>query len=73
MQVSAITIAYRKQVSDGNNGTEAAEATLAVTFDGDEPDDVNRIMAMLFTDARHAVFARLDESPSAAVRRSLRA
>jgi hypothetical protein len=58
-------VTFRKQVSDGNYGSELAEATV---FAGDDTDEA--IAAALAT-ARRLVHAELRQSPSAAVRQAL--
>jgi hypothetical protein len=58
-------VTFRKQVSDGNYGSEVAEASV---FAGDDTDEA--IAAALAT-ARRLVHAELRQSPSAAVRRAL--
>jgi len=58
-------VTFRKQVSDGNYGSEVAEATV---FAGDDTDEA--IAAALAT-ARRLVHAELLQSPSVSVRRAL--
>jgi hypothetical protein len=58
-------VSFRKQVSDGNYGSEVAEATV---FVNDETDDA--IAAALAT-ARRLVHEELRNSPSVSVRRAL--
>src|SRR5215471_11526626 len=58
-------VTFRKQVSDGNYGSEVAEATVFV-------DDVTEeAVAAALATARRLVFAELRNSPSANVRRAL--
>jgi hypothetical protein len=64
-----VRITFRKQVSDGNFGTEAAE----VTFEdyAYEPEEQTEIARLLLVEARTAVHAELNHSPSPAVRRTV--
>ena len=74
MQIQVVSVTYRKQVSDGNYGTESAEVTLQATVDEEgEEVDSDLTVPFLLTEARRHVYAKLDESPSIAVRRALRA
>ena|SRR5215471_2947422 len=58
-------VTFRKQVSDGNYGSEVAEATVFV-------DDVTEeAVAAALATARRLVFDELRNSPSANVRRAL--
>ncbi|HXJ31411.1 MAG TPA: hypothetical protein VNG35_12270 [Gemmatimonadales bacterium] len=65
MTESEQRVTFRKQVSDGNYGSEVAEATV---FAGDDTDEA--IAAALAT-ARRLVHQELRQSPSAQVRRAL--
>ena len=74
MQLTSISVTYRKQVSDGNYGTEAVEVTL-IAQPNDEGEEVDSDLTVpaLLADARHHVFLELDKSPSLNVRKALRA
>jgi len=63
-------VVFRKQVSDGNYGTEAAEVLLDVQVDADGDYDSEMVAATLET-ARQLVHAELARSPSVSVRRAL--
>jgi hypothetical protein len=65
-----VRVSFRKQVSDGQYGTEAAEVTLEALVDPDL-EGVEDVARMLLEDARTRVHAELLNSPSPAVRRSL--
>ena len=67
-----VRVTFRKQVSDGNYGTEAAEVQLDWTVTDDElaTADVEAALDML-AQAREVVHNELRRSPSAAVRRSV--
>jgi hypothetical protein len=59
-------VSFRKQLSDGNYGSETAEASIELDV---EDDDWN--LDALLMDVRARVHAELARSPSAAVRRAL--
>jgi hypothetical protein len=59
-----VRVTFRKQVSDGNYGTEAAEYTL-------ECDQMDGVADALLQRARALVHAELNRSPSPSVRRAL--
>jgi hypothetical protein len=63
-------VVFRKQVSDGNYGTEAAEVSLDVSYAYDGPD-WDKVVRETLTDARRLVHEELGRSPSANVRRAL--
>lgn len=65
-----VRVTFRKQVSDGNYGTEAAEVQLDWTVTDDELSsaDVEAALDML-GQARELVHNELRRSPSAAVRK----
>jgi hypothetical protein len=74
--VTLVRATFRKQASDGNYGSEAAELTLEVDLETPgtlvDPGDVaadygEGLLAM----CRRRVFDELRQSPSAAVRRAL--
>jgi len=71
--VSVVRATFRKQVSDGNYGTEAAECTLEVDVEmtGDGGELAADVAAGLLAMCRRRVFDELRASPSAAVRRAL--
>lgn len=64
-----VRVVYRKQVSDGNYGTEAAEITFEDYCEAD--DDDLRVAEILFHRARNAVHAELLRSPSLRVQQSV--
>jgi hypothetical protein len=64
-----IAVVFRKQVSDGNYGTEAAEVHLEEYVEGDH-DNGHLAQAMLDI-ARHLVHVQLRQSPSSRVRQSV--
>jgi hypothetical protein len=75
MRISEVTVSFRKQVADGNFGTEACEVALTGTVDEDEGAEVDEleVAEMLLADARKLVYKKLDESPNVNVRHALRA
>jgi len=62
-------VVFRKQVSDGNYGSEIAEVTLDVESDFGETTEQS--MAATLANARRLVHDELRHSPSANVRRAL--
>lgn len=72
LQQRKVSIGYRRQVSDGNYGTEAAEVTLEWWVDGDQSghDDETLAQEMLGR-AHEIVHAQLRESLSAHIRRTI--
>jgi len=63
-------VSFRKQVSDGNYGSEVAE----VSFDVDAEDAyevTEEVLALALENARKLVHDELSHSPSANVRRAL--
>jgi hypothetical protein len=69
MQPTTISVTFRKAVSDGNYGTEAAEVT--VTAELTDDGDYRLQHAALLAQARATVHSELNQSPSSAVRRAL--
>lgn len=71
--MSLVRATFRKQVSDGNYGTEAAECTLEVDVEvtGDGGELAADVAAGLLAMCRRRVFDELRSSPSAAVRHAL--
>jgi hypothetical protein len=74
--MSLVRASFRKQASDGNYGTEAAELTLEVDVEspGDlvDPGEVGAdVGEALLAMCRRRVHDELRQSPSAAVRRAL--
>lgn len=63
-----VRVSFRKQVSDGNYGTEAAEASIELDVDETEDDT---ILEILLKQVRQRVHAELGRSPSSAVRRAV--
>jgi len=63
-------VVFRKQVSDGNYGTEAAEVMLDVESDTDVDWNTETVSACLDL-ARRLVHEELSKSPSLTVRRAL--
>jgi len=62
-------VSFRKQVSDGNYGSEVAEVLLDVEFaDG---EDMDQAVAATLANARRLVHDELRKSPSSNVRRAL--
>jgi|SRR5215510_15755390 len=69
---SRIQVGFRKQVSDGNYGTEAAEYHLDYWTDPEEdPETINNIAEDMLGDCSRVVHARLAVSLSAQVRRAV--
>lgn len=74
--MSVVRASFRKQASDGNYGTEAAELTLEVEVEspgdlvnpGEVAADVGEALLAM---CRRRVLDELRNSPSAAVRRAL--
>jgi hypothetical protein len=64
-----VRVSFRKQLSDGNYGTEAAEVTLEDVVEGDGDGDA--LAEVLLLQARRLVHAELGRSPSANVRRAI--
>jgi hypothetical protein len=64
-----VRVTFRKQVSDGNFGTEAAEVTLEDVVDDEADGDA--MATLLGIQARRVVHAELARSPSAIVRRTV--
>jgi len=65
-------VVFRKQVSDGNYGTEAAEVALDVPVSEEYVYDLSEeTVAATLQAARRLVHAELARSPSASVRRAL--
>jgi hypothetical protein len=64
-----VRVSFRKELSDGNYGTEAAEVTFEdeVEPEADEAKRAARLLAM----ARYCVHEELLRSPSSAVRRAV--
>lgn len=69
MQPTTISVTFRKQISDGNFGSEVAEVTLQAPVD--EGADYRLDVAAALSHARMAVQSELRQSPSIAVRRAL--
>jgi len=63
-------VVFRKQVSDGNYGTEAAEVALDVPL-GEVYDLSEESVAVTLATARRLVHDELSKSPSANVRRAV--
>jgi len=63
-------VVFRKQVSDGNYGTEAAEVALDVPL-GEVYDLSEESVAVTLATARRLVHEELAKSPSGNVRRAL--
>lgn len=70
IEPSRVRVSFRKQVSDGNYGSEAAEVSLEYEVEA-EAEVQSEIAEALFKDARARVHAELERSPSPAVRRAL--
>jgi hypothetical protein len=69
-----ITGSYRRQVSDGNYGTELAEVTFEWWTDAeDSANDDMAIASDMLANAHDVVMDRLRKSLSASVRRSVAA
>jgi len=65
-----VRVSFRKQVSDGNYGTEAAEVSLEwVMSETETCHDDARTAARMLSEARELVQGELMLSPSANVRR----
>jgi len=63
-------VVFRKQVSDGNYGSEVAEVLLEVDMD-DAHEAREAVLALALENARQLVHAELRKSPSSNVRRAL--
>jgi len=63
-------VVFRKQVSDGNYGSEVAEVMLEVDMD-DVAEAREVVLALALENARQLVHTELGRSPSATVRRAL--
>lgn len=69
MTASVVRVTFKKMVSDGDYGHEAAECTLEYALEnGEEPTS---FAETLFEQARHRVHMELAKSPSMAVRRRI--
>lgn len=70
--LDSFTVTFRKQVSDGNYGTEAAEVTLGLSAEGGElvqlDDGSYPAIGHWLHRAREAVHAELSRSPAGKVR-----
>jgi transglycosylase-like protein with SLT domain len=66
-----VRVTFRKSVSDGNYGSELAEASLE--YDVDPNEEQTDYAEALLMDARMRVHAELGRSPSEAVRRAVKA
>lgn len=64
-------VVFRKQVSDGNYGTEAAEVALDVPLDDTYELNNDAVIAVALETVRRLVHAELARSPSSNVRRAL--
>ena len=64
-----VRVSYRKQVSDGNYGTEAVEVSFE--HDVDTHDDLASYAQVLVEQARHRVLETLAGSSSSAVRHAV--
>lgn len=71
MHYSVISVTFRKQVSDGNYGSELAEVTLTGAVEETEQVDGHLTSARLLESARASVHAELLRSPSTLVRRAV--
>ena len=65
-----VGVTFRKQVSDGNYGTEAAEVQLEAYFD-DAEDDEEALIRSLLMAARRYVSTELLRSPALKVRNAV--
>ena len=64
-----VRVSFRKQVSDGNYGTEAAEVTLEEWLEPDAEPELDEATArVLLESARAECHAELMRSPSARIR-----
>ena len=69
---STARVVFRKAVSDGNYGTEAAEVLIDVRLkDGGDNEYSEESIAAALATARRLVHDELATSPSAAVKRAL--
>jgi hypothetical protein len=70
MKPTSVSVSFRKQLSDGNYGSEVGEVML--NFEVDEADGlVDGDVQELLAKARAAVHGELLRSPSVTVRRAL--
>ena len=65
-----IRVVFKKQVSDGNYGSESAEVTLE-EWDDDAKGDDGALAEELLANARNLVHAELARSPNPRVRAAL--
>jgi hypothetical protein len=61
-------VIFRKQVSDGNYGTESAEVLLDLPGDEYDPTEFGEVVALALENARQLVHAELAKSPAWRVR-----
>ena len=66
-----IRVVFKKQVSDGNYGSESAEVMLECWSSDTDEDSDNDAAATMLTDARILVHAELARSPNPRVRSAL--
>jgi hypothetical protein len=70
-----VRVSFRKQVSDGNYGTEAAEASIELEVkdvgEAEDVEDMLKVLEDLLKEMRQRVHAELLRSPSPAVRRAV--
>ena len=67
-----VSVSYRRQVSDGNYGTEAAEVSLQWFIDEDNDSDTDlQFASEMIASARDVVLTQLRASLSQAVRKAV--
>lgn len=73
MHLTAVSATFRKQLSDGNYGTELAEVTLSVTLNESEAVALDGVAIAndLLDLAGVSVYAKLGQSYSSSVRRAI--
>jgi hypothetical protein len=71
VHLTAVNVMFRKQVSDGNYGSEVAEVTMQATLDEQETIDPVAAANQLFEHAVASVLDQLARSRSGNVRRAI--
>jgi len=68
---TTVRVVFRRQISDGNYGSETAEIALEALVDDNDEVETQVRPGMLLAEARRLVHAELGHSPSQAVRRAV--
>ncbi len=71
MQISQVTVEFRRTVSDGNYGNETAAMQFTIDIDRESGEDPQFVGKIALSAARAHVLAELKESGSLNIRRAL--